>query len=155
MKINSRFLAVTFVLALVPGTGSAAQVTAADLARQTEKMPGTKSVQEFKGPDELLSAARRGDTAAQLEIAILYEYGFSMPDNEVYALAWYLLAADSSAKATKHRDRLIDKLPPAKVEEAKKISLTLTTSGVTAGGKEPKTTTPAPMPEPIVVPEMQ
>ena len=84
---------------------------------------------DFKGPEKLLQAAKSGDAAAQLEIAILYEYGFNMPDNEVYALAWYILAADRSTKAATHRDRLVNKLSAAKVAEAKKMSQTLVSAG--------------------------
>jgi len=120
----------------------AEQIRASDLTKKApEKQMVSEPMQDFKGPIELLNAAKRGDTAAQLEVAILYEYGFNMPDNEVYALAWYLIAAESSPKAATHRDKLLKKLPPAQVDRARSMSKTLA-----AGIK------PAPAPEQLPAP---
>lgn len=128
MKTRQQLLATFWILLVSPAVGWAAQVTATDLVKNKDNQQVVEPVHEFKGPIELLNAAKRGDTAAQLEVAILYEYGFNMPDNEVYALAWYLLAADGSAKAVTHRDKLLDKLSPAEVERARGMSRTLASS---------------------------
>lgn len=143
MKIKSLILALAIVSVLAPVAVTAAEMKAADLpAMMSAKQP---MQQDFKGPEELLNAAKRGDTAAQLEIAILYEYGFNMPDNEVYALAWYILAADGSAKAVAHRDRLMAKLSAQQVERAKIMSKTLVTG---APMPAPESAPPAPMEQP-------
>lgn len=133
--MKNRSLLLIFLLAaplLTLGgsvTALAEQVRASDLTKkEAEKQPVSEPMQDFKGPIELLNAAKRGDTAAQLEVAILYEYGFNMPDNEVYALAWYMLAADSSAKAATHRDKLLKTLSPAQVDRARSMSKTLAAS---------------------------
>jgi len=130
------FATLLCVVAL-PVSARAEQVTAADLAKKANTPPAADPAQDFKGPIELLNAARRGDAVAQLEVAILYEYGFDMPDNKVYALAWYMLAADSSTKAATHRDKLMSELSAKQVEQAKAMSNTL--------AKEmPKQAAPAP-----------
>lgn len=146
--MNNRSLLLTFLLTapLLALGGSATvlaeQIRASDLTKkEAEKQPVSVSMEDFKGPIELLNAAKRGDTAAQLEVAILYEYGFNMPDNEVYALAWYLIAADNSAKAATHRDKLLKTLSPAQVDRARKMSKTLAAS-----------IKPAPAPEPAPMP---
>jgi TPR repeat protein len=77
-------------------------------------------------PEDILRDARRGDPEAQVEMGILYEYGFRMKGNRVVALAWYLLAAEKgNARAIKYRDRLQHKLSAAQVDAARKQSKTL------------------------------
>lgn len=148
MKIIMLFL--VFVFFSAPAFAAETRMTpeAGSPAMAAETSAPVMMAADFKGPQKLLEAAKSGDTAAQLEIAILYEYGFNMPDNEVYALAWYLLAADGSTKAAKHRDRLMEKLPSAKVAEAKKMSQTL----VPAGTKS-TTSTPGAAPQEPVSPD--
>ncbi len=78
-------------------------------------------------PKDILRDARGGDPEAQVEMGILYEYGFSMKGNRVAALSWYLLAADKGdTHAIKYRDRLMKKLTSAQVEAARKKSRALT-----------------------------
>lgn len=61
--------------------------------------------------DEIHRAAARGDIDAQLELGILYEFGFNMANNEVQALAWYMAAADGgNTRAAERRDILIGRL---------------------------------------------
>lgn len=75
------------------------------------------------GLDTLRAAATRGDIEAQLELGILYEYGFRHADHLVPALAWYLRAADmGNPEAAKRRDALMGKLPPAEVEQARRLA---------------------------------
>lgn len=165
MKITTLIL-VLFCFSAAVLAAESRMIPEAGSPAMTPASSAPEMVAAFAGPQKLLEAARRGDTAAQLEIAILYEYGFNMPDNEVYALAWYILAADGSAKAAKHRDRLLDKLPDAKVAEARKMSQTLaptgnqstmsTPEGVPQQAPSPPEDQPMPieeMPEPI--PETQ
>lgn len=80
-------------------------------------------------PEDVLRDARGGDAEAQVEMGILYEYGFRMKDNRVVALAWYHLAADQgNARAAKYRDRLQSKLSASQVEKARKQSKILVSS---------------------------
>jgi len=147
MKTKLLIFATFLAVVACPVSGWAEQVTAADLAKQTSAPPGNP-VADFKGPIELLNAAKRGDASAQLEIAILYEYGYDMPDNKVYALAWYILAADSSAKAATHRDKLMAELSSAQVERAKAMSKTLVKEIPKQPMPAPESGSPTPMQEP-------
>jgi TPR repeat protein len=74
------------------------------------------------GLEDIRAAAEAGDAEAQLELGILYEYGFGMKDNEVVALAWYLLAAErGSPRAVTRRDLLLNRLAPKDVEAAQNL----------------------------------
>lgn len=77
-------------------------------------------------PQDVLRDARSGDAEAQIEMGILYEYGFRMKGNRVVALAWYMQAAEKgSARAARYRDKLANKLTPSAVEAARKQSRAL------------------------------
>ncbi|MBE9516537.1 MAG: sel1 repeat family protein [Proteobacteria bacterium] len=120
MKKITRFLLIC-ALGLVPAL---ANVSVAEEA--------------WQGPDQLLAAARAGDSEAQLEIGILYEYGFFMADNKAPALAWYGLAAEQgNVKAAKLRDKLQAAMNPAEIQQADAMRPTLSTA-------------PAPVPAPPV-----
>lgn len=70
-------------------------------------------------PISLLQAAQAGDADSQLQIGVLFEYGFYMKDNMPYALAWYTLSAErGSAKAATYRDKLLQKLSPEEIDRA-------------------------------------
>ena len=70
--------------------------------------------------------ARGGNVEAQLEVGILYEFGFGMKNNLVPALAWYLLAADQgNPQAIERRDFLLKQLGKDQIAEARKLSQTL------------------------------
>jgi len=69
--------------------------------------------------DDIRRAAEAGDTGAQLELGILFEYGFNYKGNEIPALTWYTLSANQgSAKAVKLRDALKAKMTEKDVQEA-------------------------------------
>lgn len=69
--------------------------------------------------DDIRRAAEAGDTEAQLELGILFQYGFNYKDNEIPALTWYMLSANQgSAKAVKLRDALKAKMTEKEVQEA-------------------------------------
>lgn len=77
-------------------------------------------------PEDVLRAAQAGDTEAQVEMGILYEYGYHMKDNRISALAWYMKAAKrGNARATMYRDRLMKKLTPAEVDRARDLAASL------------------------------
>ena len=71
-------------------------------------------------PTDVLQAAQRGDQEAQLEMGILYEYGFFMPDHTIPALAWYMLSAEQgNQKAIKRRNLLTSRMSQSEVDQAR------------------------------------
>jgi len=69
--------------------------------------------------DHIKRSAEAGDAEAQLELGILFEYGFRLKDNEIPALTWYSISANQgNAKAAKLRDALMSKMNPKEIEEA-------------------------------------
>lgn len=77
-------------------------------------------------PEQVLQAAKAGDARAQLEMGILYEFGFYMPENNVPALAWYMLAAkQGDAKAATRRDLLMSRMTQSEIEQARRESESL------------------------------
>ena len=80
----------------------------------------------WTGPDDVLQAARVGNPEAQLEMGILYQYGFDMPGNNVPALAWYLASAEQGNQSASSRGNILQKeMLPAEVEEARQLSQNL------------------------------
>ncbi len=78
--------------------------------------------QDLATLEQLRAQAERGDPDAQLELGILYEYGYHLPDNKPPALAWYRLAAEQGhAKAAARRDALKAKMTPAELAEAQRL----------------------------------
>lgn len=76
--------------------------------------------QASAGPEDVLRAAQAGDPEAQLEMGILYEYGFYMEGNDIPALAWYMLAAEQgNQKAIKRRDLLMGRMSQPDIEQAR------------------------------------
>lgn len=84
------------------------------------------AVEDPQGLETLRALAGRGNVEAQVELGILYEYGFQHADHLVPALAWYMRAAEAGqGDAIKRRDALMAKLKPAEVEQAKQLAPTL------------------------------
>ncbi len=74
-------------------------------------------------PMDVLEAAQRGDQEAQLEMGILYEFGFFMPGHTIPALAWYMLSAEQgNQKAIKRRDLLISRMSQGEIDQAQSQS---------------------------------
>jgi len=71
--------------------------------------------------DRIKDAAEAGNAESQLELGILYEYGFNYKGkNQIPALTWYMISADQGvAKAAKLRDALQAKLTAAEVQQAR------------------------------------
>ncbi len=69
--------------------------------------------------DDIRRTAEAGDREAQLELGILFQYGFNYKDNEIPALTWYSLSANQgNAKAVRLRDALKAKMTEKEVQEA-------------------------------------
>jgi TPR repeat protein len=83
---------------------------------------GAVQVEDPAGLENLRKSAESGNAEAMLELGILYEFGFRMPDNKAPALAWYRLAAEAgSAKASSRQDALRPTMSAKEVEEANKL----------------------------------
>ena len=69
--------------------------------------------------DDIRRTAEAGDREAQLELGILFQYGFNYKDNEIPALTWYSLSANQgNARAQRLRDALKAKMTEKEVQEA-------------------------------------
>jgi len=86
-------------------------------------LPALGAAQDEASLDQLRQAASEGNAEAQLEIGILYEFGYNMPKNDVTALAWYLRAAEQgNVLAIARRDQLKSKMTPDDIEASQKLS---------------------------------
>jgi uncharacterized protein len=94
--------------------------------------------------EDIRRDALGGNVEAQVEMGILYEFGFHMPDHEVEALAWYLLAAENgSRRAAERRDLLIGRLTETQREDALRRR-----AGLNAAPPRPAASAPAPTADP-------
>lgn len=111
-------------------------------------VPVMAGAQDLASLEQTRQAAELGNADAQLELGILYEFGYHMPKNNVTALAWYLRSAEQgNALAVKRRDQLKSHMQPDETDAADKLSKELTT-------KKPETadTPPAPQAPPAEKP---
>lgn len=88
--------------------------------------------------EQMRQTAEQGNADAQLEMGILYEFGYKMPKNDITALAWYLRAAEQGNElAAKRSETLKSGMKPEDMEAAQRLSQEL-------AAKKPQTvTTPA------------
>jgi len=90
---------------------------------------GLSSAADDASLEKMRQTAEQGNVDAQLEMGILYEFGFNMPKNNVTALAWYLRAAEKgNALAVKRRDVLRAQMTPEEIDAAQKLSSELVTN---------------------------
>jgi len=95
--------------------------------------------------DQIKKAAEAGDSAAQVDLGILYQYGFNYQDNEIHALAWYTIAANQgNAKAVGLRDTLRAKMTQKDVDAAQAL----------VSEYKPPAVPRAPAPAPAPIPDM-
>lgn len=110
--------------------------------------PLLAGAQDLASLEQMRQAAAQGSADAQLEMGILYEFGFNMPKNHVTALAWYLRAVEQgSALAARRRDQIMAGMNPDEIEAAQKLSQELAAQAPAA-----TTTAPAPAAEPVPAP---
>jgi TPR repeat protein len=101
---------------------------------------------EPPGLAALRAQAEAGNADAQLNLGILYEFGFRLQDHLVPALAWYMRAADEgNADAAKRRDALAARLKPNEVDAARRMAAEF-------AAKKPKATPAAATPAPTETP---
>ncbi|HJX17020.1 MAG TPA: hypothetical protein VJ437_02365 [Acidiferrobacterales bacterium] len=95
--------------------------------------------------DDIRRSAEAGDTKAQLELGILFQYGFNYKDNEIPALTWYMLSANQgNAKAVKLRDALKAKMTEQEVQEAMEQVTQYKPTGKPSAAPAPAAAAPAP-----------
>ncbi len=108
--------------------------------------PLLTSAQDLTSLEQMRQAAQKGSADAQLEMGILYEFGYNMPKNDVNALAWYQLAAEQGDPlAIKRRDTLKARMKPDEIEAAQKLSQEL-------AAQKPQVVTTPPVAEPAPAP---
>ena len=90
--------------------------------------PELAGAQDLASLEQMRKVAEQGEAEAQLEMGILYEFGYHMPKNSVTALAWYLRSAEQgNALAVKRSDQLKSHMTPDEVDAAHKLSKELMT----------------------------
>jgi TPR repeat protein len=108
--------------------------------------PLLAGAQDLTSLEKMRQAAEQGSADAQLEMGILYEFGYNMPKNSVTALAWYLRAVEQgNALAAKRRDQIMTGMQPEEIEAAQKLSQEL-------AAQTPQATTTPPAAEPVPAP---
>ena len=91
-------------------------------------LPAVAGAQDLASLEQQRKAAEQGSADEQVDMGILYEFGFHMPKNAVNALAWYIRAAEQGdALAIKRRDLLKTQMTPDAIDAAQKLSLELAT----------------------------
>ena len=97
-------------------------------------LPAVAGAQDLVSLEQQRKAAEQGSSDDQVDMGILYEFGFHLPKNVVNALAWYIRAAEQgNAVGIKRRDLLKSQMTPEEVNAAQQLSLGLAT-------KKPDTT---------------
>ncbi len=97
--------------------------------------------------DQMRQAAEQGNAEAQLEMGILYEFGYNFPKHNVSAMAWYLRAAEQGAtKAVERRDQLKSHLTVEELDEAQKLSAEPVSKKTEAPVETPKAEPAVPAP---------
>ena len=110
-------------------------------------MPILAGAEDSMSLDQMRQAAEQGKAEAQLEMGILYEFGYNFPKHNVSAMAWYLRAAEQGlAKAVERRDQLKSHLTAEELAEAQKLSAELVGKKAEAPAEVPKTEPAAPAP---------
>ena len=91
-------------------------------------VPVMAGAQDLASLEQMRQSAEQGNADAQLEMGILYEFGYHMPKNSVTALAWYLRSAEQgNALAVKRSGQLKSHMTPDEIDAANKLSKELMT----------------------------
>ena len=107
-------------------------------------LPAVAGAQDLVSLEQQRKAAEQGSSDDQVDMGILYEFGFHMPKNAVTALAWYMRAAEQGdAVAIKRRDLLKAQMTPEEVNAAQQLSLELATKKLDTTEAPVKAETPS------------
>ena len=106
--------------------------------------PVLAGAQDLASLEQQRQAAEQGNAEAQLEMGILYEFGYHMPKNNITALAWYLRSVEQgNALAVKRRDQLKSHMTPDEIDAADKLSKELMTKKPEKADTPPATQAPS------------
>jgi TPR repeat protein len=106
-------------------------------------VPVMAGAQDLASLEQMRQTAEQGDAEAQLEMGILYEFGYHMPKNNVTALAWYLRsAAQGDALAIQRSDQLKSHMTPDEIDAADKLAKELMAKQPTPAATEAPTPPP-------------
>ena len=105
--------------------------------------------------DAIRRTAETGDRDAQLQLGILFQFGFNYKDNEIPALTWYSLSANQGhPRAIGLRDALKSKMTEKDVQEAQEQIASFKAKGAPPVAPAPATSMPSPAaPEAAVEPQ--
>ena len=68
-------------------------------------------------------AAEQGNAGAQFNLGVMYGNGEGVPENNVLAYMWWNLAAAQGDESSKsHKNNIQEKMTPAQIEEAQRLS---------------------------------
>ncbi|HSD96550.1 MAG TPA: hypothetical protein VLB06_05330 [Sulfuricaulis sp.] len=110
-------------------------------------VPVMAGARDLTSLEQMRQTAEQGNAEAQLEMGILYEFGYHMPKNNVTALAWYMhSAAQGNALAVKRSDQLKSHMTPDEIDAADKLSKELMTKQPAQADIPPATEPPPEMP---------
>ncbi len=112
-------------------------------------VPALAGAEDSMSLDQMRQAAEQGKAEAQLEMGILYEFGYNFPKHNVSAMAWYLRAAEQGlVKAIERRDQLKSRLTAEEFDEAQELSAELVSkkTEAPAEAEAPKAEPAAPAP---------
>jgi TPR repeat protein len=116
-------------------------------------VPVMAGAQDLASLEQMRQTAEQGNAEAQLEMGILYEFGYHMPKNNVTALAWYMRsAAQGNALAVKRSDQLKSHMTPDEIDAADKLSKELMTKQPAQADTPPATEAPPPPEKPASSP---
>lgn len=91
-------------------------------------LPAMAGAPDLASLDATRQAATQGNPEAQLDLGILYEFGYNMPKNNINALAWYMRSAEQgNALAANRRDLLKSHMKSEEIAAAQKLSSELAT----------------------------
>lgn len=104
--------------------------------------------------DDIRRTAETGDRDAQLQLGILFQFGFNYKDNEIPALTWYSLAANQGhPRAIGLRDALKAKMTEKDVQEAQEQIASFKAKGAPHLAPAPASSIPAPPAPEVIEPQ--
>ena len=106
---------------------AAVAVLVATSCSEAERDLAETSSPALETTDTLRASAEQGDATAQLVLAMGYEHGNGVPQDDVQAHMWFNLAAsrltsEQREEAVKYRDLAASELTPAALNEAQRLA---------------------------------
>lgn len=124
MRMRTTGIGMLFAGLLISAAASAGPVGSQPTATTTKATTKATTAKATKpghppGLGPILARAQKGNVKDALVLGELYQYGFGLPDHNVPALAWYLVAAHAgNATAASRAQALAHVMPAAEVAKA-------------------------------------